>query len=53
MVLWGLAINWLIVSRRVNSLSHCLTVLNKFVDLYQDLPASVEIFSPVKDHLQR
>lgn len=38
---------------RVNSLSHCLTVLNKFVDLYQDLPASAEIFSPVKDHLQR
>jgi len=38
---------------RVHSLSHCLSVLNKFVDLYQDLPASVEIFTPVKEHLQR
>ncbi|KAL9983530.1 hypothetical protein ACROYT_G005716 [Oculina patagonica] len=38
---------------RVNSLSHCLSILNKFVDLYQDVPASFETFVPVKDHLQR
>lgn len=38
---------------RVNSVHHCLSVLQKFVDLYQDLPASFEIFAPVKEHLQR
>ena len=38
---------------RVNSVNHCLSILQKFVDLYQDLPASFEIFSPVKEHLQR
>ncbi|XP_027037979.1 nucleolar protein 14-like [Pocillopora damicornis] len=38
---------------RVNSVNHCLSILQKFVDLYQDLPASFEIFAPVKEHLQR
>lgn len=38
---------------RVSALNHCLSALNKFVDMYQDLPASVEIFAPVKEHLQR
>lgn len=38
---------------RVNSLSHCLSTLHKFVDLYQDIPASFEVFAPVKEHLQR
>ena len=50
---FSLSINWLFFPRRVNSLNHCLSVLNKFVDLYQDLPASFEIFTPVKEHLQR
>ncbi|KAJ7333628.1 nucleolar complex protein 14 [Desmophyllum pertusum] len=38
---------------RVNSLSHCLSILHKFVDVYQDVPAGFEIFAPVKEHLQR
>jgi len=38
---------------RVDSLNHCLSTLNKFVDLYQDVPASFEVFAPVNEHLQR
>ncbi|XP_015758520.1 PREDICTED: nucleolar protein 14-like [Acropora digitifera] len=38
---------------RVNTLSHCLSLLSKFLDLYQDLLASFEIFAPVKEHLLR
>lgn len=38
---------------RISALNHCLSALNKFVDMYQDLPASVEIFATVKEHLQR
>jgi len=38
---------------RVDSLNHCLSILLKFADLYQDVPASFEVFSPVKEHLQR
>lgn len=41
------------INFRVSALNHCLSALNKFVDMYQDLPASVEIFAPVKEHLQR
>ncbi|XP_068709528.1 nucleolar protein 14-like isoform X2 [Montipora foliosa] len=38
---------------RVISLSHCLSLLTKFLDLYKDFHASFEIFAPVRDHLQR
>ncbi|KAM7449136.1 nucleolar complex protein 14 [Porites harrisoni] len=38
---------------RISALNHCLFALNKFVDMYQDVPASLEIFAPVKEHLQR
>ncbi|XP_020623752.1 nucleolar protein 14-like [Orbicella faveolata] len=38
---------------RVDSLSHCLSTLDRFVHLYQDVPASFEVFAPVKEHLQR
>ena len=38
---------------RVDSLNHCLSTLNKFVDLYQDVLASFEVFAPVNEHLQR
>ena len=38
---------------RVHSLSHCLSTLDRFVELYQEVPASFEVFAPVKDHLQR
>ena len=41
------------INFRVSALNHCLSALNKFVDMYQDLPASLEIFAPVKEHLQR
>ena len=41
------------INFRVSALNHCLSALNKFVDMYQDLPASLEIFAPVKEHMQR
>lgn len=45
--------NYLLFFCRVNSFNQCLSILHKFVDLYQDVPASFEIFAPVKEHLQR
>ena len=41
------------INFRISALNHCLSALNKFVDMYEDLPASLEIFAPVKEHLQR
>ena len=38
---------------RVGSLSHCLSTLDRFVELYNDVPAGFEVFAPVKEHLQR
>lgn len=38
---------------RVDSLSHCLSTLDRFAELYQEVPASFEVFAPVKEHLQR
>lgn len=38
---------------RVDCLSHCLSTLDRFTELYQEMPASFEIFAPVKEHLQR